>query len=292
MSDASLLSLIKQRRLGLLATYSLTAVENALDVLFPWAIGVAINGVLAGDVSSVSWLVGLWSADITFGTLRRRYDTRLFESLFVTFASTFAASQRAANASTSETAARVEMSRDVIGFFETQIPEALELTVLLLGGVALLYTYDSVSGTAALAATVFGVLLSTWYGRRVMPLHENMHDQYEGEVDALEDDDDTAPPTHFQRLASWQIRLSDNEAANWAVLDIVSLGVVLVVLFRLAALPGAEAGTIFAALAYALRVGHGLGRLPPLAQELGQLQDMWSRLQEEEAGDSEPNAPE
>ena len=77
---------IKARRLQISFTYLLTLIENALELMYPWAIGVAINGLLVDNWQLAIPLIVIWLIHIIVGGFRQIYDTRLFSRLYARMA--------------------------------------------------------------------------------------------------------------------------------------------------------------------------------------------------------------
>ena len=76
----------------------------------------------------------------------------------------------------------------------------------------------------------------------------------------------------------WRVRLSDVEAASWGGMQVLMAALGILVLVRAASLPGAEAGTIFAIVAYFWNFTMAFDDVPELVQQAGQLRDIGKRL--------------
>ena len=95
---AMLTGLGGRHRLKLALTYTLTLVENALDVLYPFLTGVAIDALLAGAWSGVAPLLIAWTVHLFVGLFRHVYDTRVFTLVYANLASDLVERQRAQGA--------------------------------------------------------------------------------------------------------------------------------------------------------------------------------------------------
>lgn len=62
-------------------TYGLTVLELGFETSYPWATGLAIDGLLAGRQHAVTPLVAIWLIHAGVGVVRQAYDTRLFTRL-------------------------------------------------------------------------------------------------------------------------------------------------------------------------------------------------------------------
>jgi hypothetical protein len=69
-------------RIGL--TYALTFLEDLLELSYPWATGVAIDGLLADDLWRTAPIIVAWTLRSCIGLFRQMYDTRLYTSVYNT----------------------------------------------------------------------------------------------------------------------------------------------------------------------------------------------------------------
>ena len=59
-------------------TYALTVIEDLLELSYPWATGLAINGLLAHDYRMIAPVMIAWVLHTAIGCGRQMYDTRLY----------------------------------------------------------------------------------------------------------------------------------------------------------------------------------------------------------------------
>ena len=74
-------------RMRLALTYGLTVIENLCDVLYPFVIGLAIDGLLAGRWVTKVPLIGVWLFHLGVGLVRHVYDTIVFTRVYADIAS-------------------------------------------------------------------------------------------------------------------------------------------------------------------------------------------------------------
>ena len=99
-------------RLRIGFTYALTLVENLIELLYPWATGIAIDGLLArGGWPALLPLAAIWLVHIVVGIGRHLYDTRLFTRIYAELVTAMVLRQRARGAGTADVAARAAMCR-------------------------------------------------------------------------------------------------------------------------------------------------------------------------------------
>ncbi len=269
---------IKARRAQISFTYLLTLIENAFELMYPWAIGIAINGLLVDKWQLLIPLVAIWLTHILVGGLRQLYDTRLFSRLYAAMATDIMSLQRDDGEDVSQVSARVDMAEEFVDFFETEMPVIFATITSLLGSLALLFFYDVWSGLIIAALFLPIGMINFMTGRRALKMNEAYNDQWEKEVTIIKAAHPRRGRVHFGRLAQWRIRLSDIEALSWTSTGVLTLGAVILVLVRVADIPGVLAGDIFASLAYVLRIEQSLDRVPETVQQVGRLIDIRDRI--------------
>ncbi len=269
---------IKHRRGRISFTYTLTLLENAFELMYPWAIGIAINGMIAGTPHLLIPLVAIWFAHIITGGFRQLYDTRLFSRLYADIATDIVVLQRKSEEDVSGISARVEMAEEVTEFFETDMPVIFATAVSLFGSLALLFLYDVWAGLIMMSLLLPVSVINIIMGRRALRMNTSLNSQWEKQVDVITTGKRRASWLHFGRLAQWRIRLSDIDVASWTLTELLTLGATILVLIRVASIPGALTGDIFASLVYVLRIQSSFDQIPGMVQQGGRLIDIRRRI--------------
>jgi ABC-type multidrug transport system fused ATPase/permease subunit len=129
-------------RIGL--TYGVTLLENLFYLLYPWTIGLCIDGLLAGNgLWSLMPLAVIWGLHIVVGAARQVYATWVFARIHAQIATDTIARQRVAGVGTTHIAARSVMSRELVDFFEREVP------TIVTAGLGLWVGSPCCSGTTA-----------------------------------------------------------------------------------------------------------------------------------------------
>ncbi|MEM7740858.1 MAG: ABC transporter six-transmembrane domain-containing protein [Pseudomonadota bacterium] len=278
------LGAVKPYRLQVSATYTVMLLENVFELLYPFTIGLAINGLIAGDgIVSLLPFAGIWFFQLVTATARQVFDTRLFAKMYGDVAGRMIVRQRQAGVTTGEVAARSVMTREAVDFFEFEVPAFVTATISLIGGVAMLFLYDFVAGAAMALALVPVFVIYFLYGRRSLALSRRLNDRHEREVSAIESGRPARVFKHFKALARWRVMLSDVQAGAWAVADLFIFVAVMLVILRVTAELGAQVGDVFAAIAYVLTVITALDEAPLIVEQFSRLLDIRRRVDETDA---------
>jgi len=277
--------LVRRWRGRLALTYGLVVVENSLELLYPFALGVAVDGLLDERWAGVALFAGISLTHIAVGFGRQRFDARSFARLNATIASDLVRRQRDDEVPTTSIVARTHLADDYVSFLESGIPLAITALFAVGGSLLMLFLYDPVLGLAATALLVPVALLNRRLMRRSAAVFRTLNDEAELEVDVIRHGSHDEINRHFRILNRQWVHLSDAEATSWSLVEV--LAVVLLV-FALVRTTDAEAdvGIVFATIAYVWTYVGGFDQIPSVLQRLASLGDIRRRL---DALESDPD---
>lgn len=278
MPQTILSSLTRTERLSIAGTYSLTLLENLCTLAYPAITGWAVDGLLKGSYRGLSVLIAVWLVHLVTSFVRQRFDTRVFMGLYARFAVLTVAEQKRLGHGTSIVSARVEMMRDMVGFFEADVPAMFSQVVTVVGSLVMLFTYDLEAGFIAMAVLLPMALVNAWYWRRALHLHRGLNDQIEREIEDIESARPLRLRRHFGRVRRWHVQLSDSESWTWTVTELATIVALVVLLIDFTRSPGFSAGAIYAVLAYVFDYLDGLDSAPALVNNVARLRDIRARL--------------
>ena len=261
-------------RQKILATMSMLTLERLCDVAVPFVLGIAINDLIAGSYRGIWLLAALELAVLTIGTLRRLYDTRVYARMYTEIA------DRTAKTSTlpvTKRAARLQLGRELVDFFEWELPQLVAAVIGIVGAFAmLLYLLPLVGGISVLIAGLIGLVFVA-SKRRMFGLNKLLNNELERQVTMLERDTDISRHLHLGRLARWRIHLSDMEAANFALAELM-LAALIIGAVVITTGTGMSVGGVFAVLTYLIDLAEGLVVLPWTYMQSIRAQEIGGRM--------------
>ena len=278
MPQTILASLSRAERLSIAGTYGLTLLENLCMLAYPALTGWAVDGLLKNSYRGLTALIGVWLVHLVVAFVRQRVDTRVFVGLFARLAVLTVAEQQRLGHGTSVVSARVEMMRDMVGFFEADVPAMVSQVVTVIGSLVMLFTYDLEAGFIAMAVLLPMGLVNAWYWRRARHLHRGLNDQIEREIEDIEAARPLRLRRHFGRVRRWQVQLSDSESWTWTVTELATIVALVVLLIDFTRSPMFSAGAIYAVLAYVFDYLQGLDHAPAVVNSFARLGDIRARL--------------
>jgi ABC-type multidrug transport system fused ATPase/permease subunit len=270
--------IVRARRGAVAGTYTLTLLENVCTIAYPALTGHAVDDLVKREFTGLAWLVGVWLVHLVLAFVRQRVDTRVFMGLYAAIASHIVGEQQAQGHGTSKVSARVEMVRDIVGFFEKEVPAMVHNVLAVIGSLAMLFTYDVDAGYIAMAVLLPMFLVNAWYWRRASRLNHTINNQIEREVDDIESGSAFRVQRHFRLLRRWRVRLSDTESWTWGVTELATIVALVLILVDFTQSPAFTAGAIYAVLAYIYDYLEGLNQVPTVVNNLARLRDVRARL--------------
>ena len=272
------LLIFKQHWRTLGGLWTLNLFGSLVHALYPFATGLAINGVLEGEYWAIAWLVGCHLLMLISEVSFLRLDTRVFVRIYAAFASELVLAAHRHGLPPEQAAARASLSREYVEFFEKDIRDLLLSATGLIVGVLALLWFDAVIG--ALCALLLPPLYLVYrqLATRSAHLNKRLNDRLESEVGILQRARPALVKRHFLALGGWRVKLSDAEATAFAWMELAVIGLFVVALGRLAAEGTARAGDVYAIFAYIWRIVGMLDTVPVLVQRLVKIRDLDRRF--------------
>jgi uncharacterized membrane protein len=265
-------------RWRLALTYSLFNIENCAQLVQPWLLGLTITSILGKRTGMVWVFAGFFTMRMVVGVLRRRYDTRAFARIYGTLATNVVVNQRRNNVAVSRVAARASMSREVTDFLETDVPAAVSTIYAIAGGILMLGFYDILLVPVTLVIGVSSGLLNVACAKRTRLLNQGLNDVLENEVQVVSHGSRESTSQHYDRLAYWQVRVSDWHATTFSATQVFVLGLLVFALLRIPAWSTDSIGDIYAVFRYLTMFTGGIGGLPMISQRIARLRDIHHRF--------------
>jgi ABC-type bacteriocin/lantibiotic exporter with double-glycine peptidase domain len=262
------------------ATYGLTLLEKACLLVYPMLTGIAVDNLLKQQYQGLFALVSVWLLRLGITFFRQRYDTRVFMGIYAKIATHTAISQQQRGHTLSRISGRVELVRDIVNFFEYEIPAVFHNIVSVVGSLVMLFIYDVEAGLIALGVLLPMTLANAWYWRKALRVNKALNNQIEREVAIIETQRSSAISRHFGLLSRWRVALSDSHANTWVITEAATVFALIFILLDFTQSPGFSAGAIYAVLAYTHDYLMGLNDAPNVVNNIARLKDVQQRLKD------------
>jgi len=268
---------VRPHRGALAVSYGAAVIESTFELLYPFAIGLAVDGLLDGTWGGVTVFVVLSLTHTCLGVGRQWYDTRLFNRMYATFATDLVEDQRADGVATTSVVARTILADEYVDFLRSGVNAAITAAFAVVGSLVMLFFYDLLLGLVAAAVAIPVALINRRLMRRSAGIFRDLNDQSEREVSLIDEGSVKDVRRHFGVIAGHWNRLSDAEGISWGVVDVIALGLAVFALVR-ATGTAEEVGAIFATIAYVWAYIGGFDQVPGVLQRMSNLADIRRRL--------------
>ncbi len=284
----SLGSILKVFWLQVGLTWVLTLLETLILVSLPLLIGRSIDGLLNQDWQPFYLLGTAMVLLIVISVGRRLYDTRAYGRMRVELGA--AVVDKADGAPVSKTNARLDMSRELITFLETEAPIVIMALLQVIVSLVILFSFHAWLATTAGAATVLALLIYATASGRFFTLNGDLNSQAEQQVAVLHGGVRDSIAAHLSALRRHEVRISDTEALVYGLIFVVLLSMLGTNLWFAATQIEASPGQIFSIVTYSYEFIESAVMLPAALQSLTRISEITQRLNQLSALGSKPSA--
>lgn len=271
-------SIWKNYKLRLLITYSLYAVEMLGLLLRPYFLGEAVNGLINKSYQGLFFLVGAHLVWVVVGTIRHMYDSRTYSEIYTSLVLKLVSRNR--DKHLSQLSAHSTLSRELVDFLEFDLNYVIEAFYNIIGSLVLLSFYDGQVVSICLLMLVPVSIFSYIYGKRMRKLAQLRNDELEQQVNVLASRNPLRIQKHYNLLRKWQVKISDQEAWNFGVMELIVMVIIAASLLISARSGGQalQAGDLIGIYTYILKFVSGLDTVPYMIQRLASLKDILRRV--------------
>lgn len=266
---------LKPFRRQLAFTMTLVLMEAVGWMLFPLVIGRAIDDMLEGTRRGLWELAGLGAATVGIYVARRVCDSRAYAKVYVRLSEELVARQAAVTVSAKT--ARLGMLREVVEFFENSLPTLVNSVFGIAGTALILWTLNLSIFLGCISVGMVAAVLYGFTGKFTTRCNEAFNNEYEKRVEAVESGVPRRVGRHVRRMMRWNIKLSDLEAANFGVVWVFMVAL-LVFSVNAAVENTDEYGKVFAVVMYVFQFMESVAMLPLYYQEWLRLREITGRL--------------
>lgn len=271
---------MQQHRNRLAFTYILFSLEMLGALLRPFFLGIAVNDLIGGSYEGLVKLCVVHFLWLLIGTFRHMFDTRTYSAIYTSMVTQFLA-RKYEQRDVSKLSAHSTLSREFVDFLEFDLAYIIEALYNIVGSMILLSFYDPSIVAVCLVILVPVLTISYSYGKKMKRLTKLKNDELEKQVNIITGGDQEHIKTHYGKLRKWQIKISDKEAWNFGIMEIM---VILVIAFSLLVSKNVLgttilAGNVIGIYNYLLKFVSGLDTIPYTVQRISTLNDITKRIQ-------------
>jgi ABC-type multidrug transport system fused ATPase/permease subunit len=272
-----------KHKLQLLITYLLFSLEMVGALLTPYFFGEAVNGLINKSYNGLVYLCVVRFLWMIVGVIRQRYDTRTYSSIYNTIVTNFL-SRQINHKDVSKLSAHSTLAREFVDFLEHDLVYVLEAVYNIFGSLILLFFYDIRVVAICCSILIPVMAISYFYGKKMKQLNKTKNDELENQIDVIESGNILAIHKHYDKLRYWQIKISDKQAINFGIMEMLSI--IVITLSLITTHHGAlllNAGSLVAMYSYVKSFVTGLDTIPYAVEKYASLNDIAQRIEIEKS---------
>jgi len=271
------LTYVLKRFAGMIAiTWAVVLLENVLIALVPLLVGRTIDGLLAGSLQELGWMVAILVAIGIFAVARRIHDTRAYGSIRLHLGSELHC--RNPTLQVSKRSARIDMSRELVDFLEEVVPGLVTAVVQILVSLVILALFDLHLGLSSVLVVMGMLLVYACFHGSFYRFNARLNEQRERQIDVLAAGGRLGVFKHLKALRKHEVSISDAEAILYGSIFLLQIGFIAFNLYEGAGINGITTGQIFSIATYSWAYVEAALMLPIALQGWSRLSEIRSRI--------------
>jgi ABC-type multidrug transport system fused ATPase/permease subunit len=262
-------------------TYLLNIIENLSYMLLPAAAGLLVDGFIAKRFDGLWFFVAAYIFWYGTAMVRRVYDTKVFTKVYNIISIKTILHHHEQKIESSTINARIELLKQLVSFFEVDMPFLLSNLIQMFGAFFILFFYDPKVMVVCLIVILPSFAINYFFGKKMQNVATNVNDQYEKQIDMIQSKaDETTLMSYFSSVRVLNIRRSNLEAWNFGVLEIFVLVMIVASMYMICQNPLLKHGDIVAIYGYITRFAYSFDFIPHMTAKLSVIKDIEERLKE------------
>jgi ABC-type bacteriocin/lantibiotic exporter with double-glycine peptidase domain len=271
----------KANKFNISLIYVLNILEELCFLFIPTAVGSMIDsfiykkgyGVVAFALCYIGWQ-GL-------SLIRRIQDTKVFTEILNKLSLDMISFKNEEKYTTALINARIVMMKDVVNFFERDLPFLIRSLISIVGSAFLLYFYNDTLLVISLVVVIPSLLINYYNSSRIQKAASNLNDHFETQIDVIENGSSVEHKEYFNKLRSYNIKKSNLEAYNFTLIECFVFIMIISCIYVICNTDKMDYGDIVASYGIILRFAYGFDFLPHITSTYASLKDIIQRMEKE-----------
>ncbi len=262
-------------------TYFLTIIENVSNMLLPAAAGLLVDGFIDHKLGGLWFFVVAYFFWYGIAMVRRVYDTKAFTSVYNDVSIKTILHHQALDIDSGTINARVELLKQMVNFFEVDLPFLMNNLIQMFGAFFILYFYDPKVMMVCLVVILPSFVINYIFGKKMRFVATSVNNQYEKQMEMIQTKaNENALKSYFDTVRILNVKKSNLEAWNFGFLEIFVLIMIIASLYMICQNPHLKYGDIIAMYGYITRFAYSFDFIPYLTAKLSVIRDIEERLKE------------
>lgn len=251
MAQKLLKEIFNENKWGIIFTYCLTISEIILESCIPYMLGLSIDDLLCKKYFSLAYFIIPFLLVVIIGTFRRKYDTRVFSTIYKNKATKTIAQLKKIQLDKKKISIRYGLVGVYSDFFEHTLPNTVKIVLCIIISLIMIAFIQISLLIALLPFLIIIFLVHRNYGHSTQKVEYSLQKTREDISHSLIDDMDCGELLEQQK--NLFIHKSDLEATNFFVSDSLAL-IAQVICILIITSSGITIGEITSVFMYCERV--------------------------------------
>jgi ABC-type multidrug transport system fused ATPase/permease subunit len=291
----TLKTLLTNYRKGILLALSFVAIEKLAWIIEPTVFGQVIDAMIARVTNPAGaspalpimiW-VSIFGINSIAGAVRRSRGEKIFLRIYNDLAAGLGRKVESGSISPPRAAARAELSREVVNFYQYRVPDIIEQVIDIGGATIALTLFDWRLGATCITILLPVFFLGRLYNRKVSTMQKGIHDQQEDVYQIFASGNADQVDRYYATMAGWKQRIANWGAWNFGILRLCLLAIFLVILYVAIDLDDFTTGNIYAIAAYVWTFITSSEYVPEQLESITSVSDISERLEAEYPGEKQ-----
>jgi ABC-type multidrug transport system fused ATPase/permease subunit len=276
-------------RKNILLAFSFIIVEKIAWIIEPTVFGNVIDAMIEAvatppkgspTIPLLIW-ISIFFINSAVGTYRRSRDENIFLAIYNDLVINIARKMKKGSKNASRVAARAELSREVINFYQYRVPDLIEQGIDIGGAIIALTLFDWRIGTTCASILIPMYFMSRFYNKKTSFFQKQIHNQQEDIYRIYSTNDIEQVQLYYVEMAKWKQKIANWGAMNFGALRVFLLGIFLVILYIAIDIDDFSTGNIYSIVAYVWTFITSSEYLPEQLESITSVKDINQRLQTE-----------
>lgn len=216
-----IIEILKENKLTIGFIYTLSIFQYTLQALLPFLLGKAIDGLLQGNKSNLIVLIIANTISLCLGFFLKRYDTKVYMTIFAKKAIKAIQILRKKNVPPSKITSRYQLVGFYSDFFEYSMPQAISASIKAITSMIILFVTNPIIGLLNSCIYLITIFIHQFCSKLIQKQDVNIQHIKEDIVQNIMDNKECEQP--IQSLSNFYIKKSNLDAANFLANDSLSL---------------------------------------------------------------------
>lgn len=282
-------TLFTKYRKNILLAFSFIIIEKVAWIIEPTVFGNVIDAMIdavatppkgSPTIPLLIW-ISIFFINSGVGSYRRSRDENIFLAIYNDLVINIAQKMKKGTKNVSRAAARAELSREVINFYQYRVPDLIEQGIDIAGAIIALTLFDWRLGATCATILVPLYFMSRLYNKKTSFFQKQVHDQEEDIYRIYSTNDIEQVRSYYIERAKWNQKIANWGAINFGALRVFLLGIFLVILYIAIDLDDFSTGNIYSIVAYVWTFISSSEYLPEQLENMASVKDISQRIQTE-----------